>query len=69
MQEAFSAADLDWRDHVDHDPSLKRPSDIARSRGDPTKAGRILGWRSKVQFSEIVARMVRAEHEGAGAVS
>ena len=49
--------------------SLKRPSDIAYSAADPAKARRVLGWSAEVPFAEIVARMVRAEREGAAAVS
>jgi GDPmannose 4,6-dehydratase len=66
---AFAEVGLDWREHVDHDPSLKRPSDIACSAADPAKAKRVLHWGAKVAFEEIVARMVRAEREGAAAVS
>ena len=64
---AFNEVKLDWRDHVDHDPALARPSEIARSAGNAAKAGRLLGWQPKVGFAEIVARMVRAEREGARA--
>jgi GDPmannose 4,6-dehydratase len=66
---AFAAVQLDWRGHVDTDVSLRRPSDIACSVGDPTRAGHLLAWRPHVGFAEIVARMVRAEREGAAAVS
>jgi GDPmannose 4,6-dehydratase len=66
---AFAEVGLDWREHVDHDPSLKRPSDITHSVGDPAKARRILGWSARVPFAEIVARMVRGEREGPAAVS
>jgi len=38
------------------------------SLGDPSKAAQILDWRATVKFPEIVARMVRAEHEGAASV-
>jgi GDPmannose 4,6-dehydratase len=62
---AFAEAGLDWRDHVDHDPALARPSDILCSLGDPTKAAKVLGWRPAVDFASIVARMVRAERERA----
>jgi GDPmannose 4,6-dehydratase len=60
---AFAEVGLDWRAHVDHDPSLVRPSDIPFSLGDPAKASRVLDWRPTVTFPEIVARMVRAERE------
>jgi GDPmannose 4,6-dehydratase len=66
---AFGQVGLDWHDHVEYDDSLERPSDIPCSAGDPTKAKQILGWRAKLPFAEIVARMVRAEREGAAAVS
>jgi GDPmannose 4,6-dehydratase len=64
---AFLEVGLDWRDHVDYDPSLVRPSDIMYSLGDPTKAEQVLDWRPTVKIPEIVARMVRAEQETAGA--
>jgi GDP-D-mannose dehydratase len=38
------------------------------SLGDPSKAAEVLHWRSSVKLSEIVARMVRAEREGADKV-
>src|SRR6266446_5147880 len=63
---AFLELDLDWRDHVDYDPSLVRSSDIMYSVADPTKAAQILGWRPTVRMPEIVARMVRAERDIAG---
>jgi GDPmannose 4,6-dehydratase len=62
---AFGEIGLNWRDHVDYDSSLVRPSDIMCSLGDPTKAAQMLDWRPTVKFPEIVARMVRAEREGA----
>src|SRR5258707_3602380 len=55
---AFLELGLDWRDHVDYDPSLVRSSDIMYSVGDPTKAAQILGWRPTVRMPEKVARMV-----------
>jgi GDPmannose 4,6-dehydratase len=66
---AFSEVALDWRDHVDFDAGLQRPSDISHSLGDPSKAAEVLDWRPRIGFAEIVARMVRAEREGADAVS
>ena len=59
---AFSEVGLDWRDHVDFDAGLKRPSDISHSLGDPSKAARC--WSGgPASLQEIVARMVRAERE------
>jgi GDPmannose 4,6-dehydratase len=69
VEGAFTEVALNWRDYVDHDSSLQRPSDIACSLGDPAKAQKALNWRSKVKFSEIIARMIRAEREGVAAAS
>jgi GDPmannose 4,6-dehydratase len=57
---AFQEVGLDWRDHVDHDPTLIRPSDISVSLGDASKAATMLGWKPKVSFAEMIARMVHA---------
>jgi len=65
---AFLEVGLNWQDHIDYDPSLVRSSDIMYSLGDPSKAAEALDWRPTVKLSEIVARMIRAEQEGAGAV-
>ncbi len=64
----FTEVGLNWRDHVDYDSSLARSSDIMCSLGDPSKAAQILDWCSTVKLPEIVARMVRAEREGAASV-
>lgn len=58
---AFSAVGLDWRAHVDFDPTLRRPSEIAHSVGDASKARRTLDWSPTVDFSGIINRMVQAE--------
>jgi GDPmannose 4,6-dehydratase len=65
----FEMVKLDWREHVDFDPLLYRPNDIACSLGDPTKADRLLAWRPQISFREIVRRMVCAERDGATAAS
>jgi GDPmannose 4,6-dehydratase len=65
---AFAAVGLNWRDHVDYDSSLVRSSEIMRSLGDPSKAAQMLHWSPTVKLPEIVARMVRAEREGADSI-
>jgi len=60
VEKAFGALGLDWRKHVDQDLALVRPTDIAVSRGDPSKAERVLGWRAQVGFDDLVRRLVEA---------
>ncbi|MFU2209463.1 GDP-mannose 4,6-dehydratase [Solidesulfovibrio sp. C21] len=58
---AFDAVGLDWRDHVDVDPSLFRPSDIAVSRANPSKAAQRLGWRATLSPADVARAMVAHE--------
>lgn len=58
VEAAFSACGLEWRDHVDTSDALKRPSDIAVSRGNPAKAQRLLGWRPHTLMRDVASRMV-----------
>lgn len=60
---AFAQLGLDWQDHVNVDPSLFRPSEIAHSAGYPAKALRGLGWQATVVFSELIGNLVRAEQD------
>lgn len=53
-----------WRDCVDHDPSLLRPSEVPFLRGDSSLARRELGWATSVTFRALIASMV-IHHAGA----
>ena len=55
----FNSTGLNWREHVIFDLSLARPTDIAISRCNPTKAKNLLGWQAKVDMFEIAGRMVK----------
>jgi GDPmannose 4,6-dehydratase len=58
---AFRAAGLDWRCHTEVRPELGRPSDILRSRVDPSKARREIGWQAQLTMPDVVRRMVAEE--------
>jgi GDPmannose 4,6-dehydratase len=58
----FDACGLDWREWVDVDESLFRPTDLQEGHADPAKAARALDWRAKVTIDEIVNRMVAVEN-------
>jgi len=61
LQAAFEAVQLDWRDYVRKDPHYLRPSEVARLRGDASKARLRLGWTASVTLPELAATMV--EHD------
>jgi GDPmannose 4,6-dehydratase len=60
---AFECVGLNWRDHVESNETLMRPSEIRVSRGNPTKAATVLDWRATLKMHEVVKRMVEAEQD------
>jgi GDPmannose 4,6-dehydratase len=58
---AFNCFNLNWRDHVDVDPTLFRASEIAYSRGNPEKARRLLGWEAATKCDALVGKLAEAE--------
>ncbi len=61
LEEAFSYADLDWKEYVEIDPRYFRPTEIELLLGDAGKAQKILGWEPEVGFKELVRLMVDAD--------
>ena len=61
LEEAFSYADLDWREHVKIDPRYFRPTEVEILRADPSRAIRGLGWEPKITFHDLVRIMVDAD--------
>lgn len=58
---AFACVDLDAERYVRVDTSLVRAAETTPSVGDPSRARERLGWQPRVDFKELVARMVRAD--------
>lgn len=56
--EAFSVVGLDWQKHVYSDPALFRPADLTWSQGNPEKAVRLLGWRSKFRMQDVIRMLL-----------
>jgi len=61
LEVAFGHVGLDYRDHVELDPTLLRPAEVHHLRGDYTKARRELGWEPTVSFEGLVQMMVDAD--------
>jgi GDPmannose 4,6-dehydratase len=60
---AFGCVNLNWQNHVISDEAFMRPTEIAASRGDYSKAKTELGWQPKTTFGELVEMMVKADIE------
>jgi GDPmannose 4,6-dehydratase len=61
LYEAFSYAGLDWKQYVEIDPKYFRPTEVEFLQGDASKANKILGWRPKVRFKELIKIMIDAD--------
>jgi GDPmannose 4,6-dehydratase len=58
---AFSAAGLDWRDHVACDAAYVRPAEVDHLCADASKAVKDLGWEPTVGFDDLVTMMVDSD--------
>jgi len=57
LEEAFGHLDLDYNDYVDIDQKLFRPTEVDALSGDASKAKKLLGWKPRVSFLELVRMM------------
>ena len=59
LELAFAEVGIDdWRSYVRQDPKFFRPAEVDLLIGDATKAREQLGWRTEVDFEELVKMMV-----------
>jgi GDPmannose 4,6-dehydratase len=58
VEMAFGYAGLDYTRYVKVDNILYRPSEVNILQGDASKARKVLGWRHKTGFAELVLEMV-----------
>ena len=63
LEIAFSHVGLDYREHVEIDPILYRPSEVHLLQGDASKAMKKIGWKYHITFKQLVEEMVDADME------
>ncbi len=61
LQEAFDYAKLDWKKYVVIDKRYLRPTEVDMLLGDSSKARRVLKWKPKVNFKQLVRMMVDSD--------
>lgn len=61
VETAFACAGLDWEQYVEIDPALVRPVEVHRLCGDATKAEKVLGWKPRVTFEQLIRMMVESD--------
>jgi GDPmannose 4,6-dehydratase len=60
---AFAHVGLDYKDFVIEDAADQRPAEAGLLEGNAAKAQRVLGWKPKVTFADLVRMMVDADLE------
>jgi len=65
-KEAFAYVDRDWRDYVRTDRQYLRPLEVHDLRADARKAARVLRWKPRIAFRDLVHIMLDADLEAAG---
>lgn len=55
-----------WKKHIGIDSKYYRPVEVNVLKGDFSKAKKVLGWRPKIKFRELVKIMLEADMKEAG---
>lgn len=58
VEAAFKVVNLDWRSYVKEDPKFVRPAEVDTLQADWSRAKLELGWQPKVNFNQLVKKMV-----------
>jgi GDPmannose 4,6-dehydratase len=63
LEIAFRSVKLDYRDYLEIDEKLYRPSEVYVLQGDASKACRKLGWQPETSFEQMIGEMIRGDME------
>ncbi|MDD5109226.1 MAG: GDP-mannose 4,6-dehydratase, partial [Candidatus Omnitrophica bacterium] len=66
VRAAFSYAGINWKKYVLIDKRYFRPTEVKILRANPAKAKKILGWKPRATFDDLVKIMVDADMRFAG---
>ncbi|MBN8665460.1 MAG: GDP-mannose 4,6-dehydratase [Chitinophagales bacterium] len=57
----FRALNMNYKEYVDVDTSLFRPTDLLYGKADPSKAEKVLGWRAATFVENVIDKMIESE--------
>jgi GDPmannose 4,6-dehydratase len=64
LEAAFKEVGIDdWKPYVKQNPKFIRPAEVDILLGNPAKAEKILGWKRRVDFQNLVKMMVKNDLE------
>ncbi|TAL52780.1 MAG: GDP-mannose 4,6-dehydratase [Nanoarchaeota archaeon] len=68
--EAFAQAGIDdWQKYIVIDKSFMRPAEVPHLVANPSKAEKVLGWKAKTKFKELVKIMLENDMKRIQAIS
>ncbi len=62
VQASFECLGMDWEKYVKIDQKFIRPAEVDLLIGDSSKAQKVLGWKPKVNFDQLVKIMVEYDY-------
>jgi GDPmannose 4,6-dehydratase len=61
VEKTFELAGLDYKKYIQIDPRLYRPHEVPHLLGDASKAKKILGWKPKHTFDDLIKLMYESD--------
>jgi GDPmannose 4,6-dehydratase len=61
VETTYRLVGKEWRDFVDIQEGLMRPTDIIKNKVDPSKAARQLGWKATNSMPQVISKMLERE--------
>ena len=58
---AFEVVGLNYKEFIEVDKEFLRPAEVDYLRADPSKAKKVLGWKPKTSFEEMMKIMVETD--------
>ena len=60
---AFNLIDKNYEDYIETSERYLRPNEVNYLLGDPTKANKLLNWKSSTSLEELIKLMVESDIE------
>lgn len=61
LKKAFDYVDKNWEDYVENDPRYFRPAEVDHLQANPMKAEKLLNWKPRISFDDLVKIMVDSD--------
>lgn len=61
LKKAFDYIDKNWEDYVENDPRYFRPAEVDHLQANPMKAEKLLNWKPRISFDDLVKIMVDSD--------